>query len=93
MSVTVKSVKPAGFWRDAPRNTAERYNELLPRDARLATPGQLQHLKGLWVQVTRQKTWGKAMAAFREFLQGRSGLGISCGSGGRRWGRSSICYG
>ena len=69
------SVKPAGFWRDAPRNLKERYTELLPRDARLATPGQLRHLEGLWVQVTRQKTWGKAMVAFKEFLQGRFGIG------------------
>lgn len=63
------------FWRDAPGNMKERYNELLPRDARLATPGQLRHLEGLWVQVTRQRTWGKAMAAFKEFLQRRFGIG------------------
>ena len=67
--------KPRSFWRDAPRNLKERYNELLPRDARLATPGQLRHLEGLWVQVTRQKTWGAAMAAFKEFLQRRFHIG------------------
>lgn len=67
--------KPRSFWRDAPGNLKERYNELLPRDARLATPGQLRHLEGLWVQVTRQPTWGAAMAAFRELLQGRFGIG------------------
>lgn len=63
------------FWRDAPRNLKERYNELLPRDARLATPQQLRHLEGLWVQVTRQRTWAVAMTAFKEFLQRRFGIG------------------
>lgn len=68
-------VKPRGFWRDAPRDLKTRYDELLPRDARLATPQQLRHLEGLWVQVTRQKSWGAAMAAFKEFLQRRFGIG------------------
>lgn len=67
--------KPRAFWRDAPRDLKSRYNELLPRDARLATPQQLRHIEGLWVQVTRQKSWGKAMAAFKDFLQNRFHIG------------------
>ena len=67
--------KDAMFWTSAPKNLKTRYDELLPRDARFATPGQLRYLEGLWVQVTRQRTWIRAMATFKEFLQKRFHIG------------------
>lgn len=65
----------AVFWLSAPKNLETRYEELLTRDANFATPRQLRYLEALWVQVTRQKTWHKAMKAFREFLQKRFHIG------------------
>ena len=67
--------KEAAFWASAPKNLRTRYEELHPRDAGFATPRQLRYLEGLWVQVTRQQTWVRAMKAFKEFLQKRFHIG------------------
>ena len=75
MSVTVKSVKPAGFWQDAPRNIAERYNELLPRDARLATPGQLRHLEGLVDAGDQAEDVGEGYGGVQRVSTGAVGIG------------------
>lgn len=67
--------KSAVFWSSAPKNLKTRYDDLFLRDARFATPGQLRYLESLWVQVTRQQTWIKAMKAFRDFLQKKFHIG------------------
>ncbi len=67
--------KDAMFWASAPSNLKTRYEELVRRDARFATPRQLRYLEGLWIRVTRQQTWEKAIAAFRQFLQKRFHIG------------------
>ena len=63
------------FWASAPGNLETRYEELVQRDARFATPRQLRYLEGLWIRVTRQQTWERAMASFRAFLQKRFRIG------------------
>lgn len=67
--------KGVEFWASAPGSLKTRYDDLLPRDACFATPAQLRYLEKLWVQVTRQKTWVKAMDAFKAFLQNRFHVG------------------
>lgn len=67
--------KGVEFWVSAPGNLKTRYDDLLPRDACFATPAQLRYLEKLWVQVTRQKTWVRAMDAFKAFLQNRFHVG------------------
>jgi len=56
------------------RPVPKRFAEIKGRSVLMATQKQLRMLEGMWMQITRQRSAGRARLAFEEWLSRRFGI-------------------